>query len=292
MLCDCQRGEFNCEENVRRFLGVGRHNGLTDLAARDELMEKMAPLVERIVHSKLQGWRRQDRDDVVQETFLKLCDPAKLRTWLESPRRSWFCHWVAVVAARTVIDRFRSFGSPPPPSPPPPGPFDDGEFEGQAEQLRKCIIATLGEFELEWQLGFAMRWSYLEPCISDIARAAKVSEETVYYRHRKIKERIANRCSPLLSSEVAEVELPGTRHPVKGYERLERSKQDEVNDAIRTMVAARPIREQFAFYIKYSPLAASVDELAAQLQEDKETVHGWLADIETQIKRICPADGC
>ena len=107
MICECQRNIFNCEENVRRFLGVGRHDGSMDLAARDELIEKMTPLIERIVSSKLQGKWRQDRASVVQETFLKLCDPAKIRTWLESPKRTWFCHWVVVVAYHTAIDWIR-----------------------------------------------------------------------------------------------------------------------------------------------------------------------------------------
>ena len=98
MLCECQRNIFNCEENVQRFLGVGQHDGSMDLAARDELIANLTPLIERIVSSKLQGKWRQDRPSVVQETFLKLCDPAKLRTWLESPKRTWFCHWVVVVA--------------------------------------------------------------------------------------------------------------------------------------------------------------------------------------------------
>ena len=294
MTCECQRNIFTCEENVRRFLGVGRRDGSMDLAARDELMENMTPLIERVVGSKLQGKWRQDRASVVQETFLKLCDPAKIRTWMESPKRTWFCHWVVVVAYHTAIDWIRhsdsaSLGAvdvlPAATSPQMPHGLEE-----QAEELRQAIIAALSEFELEWQLVFCMKFSYLEPCVSEIARAVKVAEETVFFRLRKIKERVACRCASLLSPAVAKVALVGTCHPVDGFDRLERDRRDRINDAIITMLIARPLKEQLAFYMKYSPLAASLDVLAARVREDKNTVRGWLANIEGEIKRMCPLE--
>ena len=173
MICDCQRNILNCEENVRRFLGVGRQDGSIDLAARDELIENMTPLIERIIASKLQNQWRQDRANVVQETYLKLCDPAKVRTWLESSKRTWFCHWVAVVAYNTAIDWIRrsdavSLGK----ADALPGATNSQtarDLQEQAEELRRAIIAATSEFELEWQLVFCMKFSYFEPSVADIA---------------------------------------------------------------------------------------------------------------------------
>lgn len=291
MICECQRDIFNCEENVRRFLGVGRHDGSMDLAARDELMEKMTPLIERIVSGKLQGKWRQDRASVVQEAFLKLCEPAKIRTWLESPKRTWFCHWVVVVAYHTAIDWIRHSDSAPVGSVDvlrtSASPQTPRGLQEQAEELREAIIAALSEFELEWQLVFCMKFSYLDPSISDIARAVKVAEETVFFRLRKIKDRVACRCASLLSPAVANVALVGTCHPVDGFDRLERDRRDQINDAIRTILISRPLKERFAFYMTYSPLAASPDLLAARIGEDKDTVRCWLANIGGEINRLC-----
>ena len=109
MICDCQRNLFDCEEKVRLFSGKA---GSLNLAAHDELIARMTPLVEKMVGSKLQGKWRQDRANVVQDTFLKLCDPAKLRTWLESPRRTWFCHWAVVVAHHCSVNWMRRASAP------------------------------------------------------------------------------------------------------------------------------------------------------------------------------------
>jgi RNA polymerase sigma factor (sigma-70 family) len=267
-----------------------------DLAARDELIDNMTPLIERVVNSKLQGRWRQDRASVVQETFLKLCDPAKVRTWLESPKRTWFCHWVVVVAYHTAIDWIRRCDSVSVGAadvlPAATGPQTPHELQEQAEELRRAIIAALAEFELEWQLVFCMKYSYFEPCVSAIARAVNVAEETVFFRLRKIRERVACRCASLLSPAVAKVALVGIRHPMDGFDCLTRERRAQINDAIITMLTTRPLKEQFAFYMKYSPLAASVDLLAARVGEDKDTVCGWLANIEGEIKRLCQGEGC
>ena len=58
------------------------------------------------------------------------------------------------------------------------------------------------------------------------------------------------------------------------------------------MLTARPLEEQFVFYMKYSPLAASPDLLAAHVREDKNTVRGWLANMEEEIKRLCRSERC
>ena len=54
----------------------------------------MQPLIEKMAACQLQGRWRQDRADVVQSTVLTLCNPDKVVTWLASPKRTWFCHWV------------------------------------------------------------------------------------------------------------------------------------------------------------------------------------------------------
>ena len=266
-----------------------------DLAARDELIEKMTPLIERIVGGKLQGKWRQDRESVVQETFLKLCNPAKIRTWLESPRRTWFCHWVVVVAYHVVIDWLNDHSRFDPLGP------DDGsqpplDFQEQAEALRKAIIAALSELGMERQLVFCMKFSYFRPCVADIVRSvnsvSNVCEKTVFNWLGETKKHVASRVAKLLSSAVAKAALVGTLHPVAGFDRLERTRRDQINDAIITLLTARPIKEQLAFYMKYSPLAASLDELVAQVHEDKNTVRDWLANIEGEIKRLFPPEQC
>ena len=291
MLCECQRNIFNCEENVQRFLGVGRHDGSMDLAARDELIANLTPLIERIVSSKLQGKWRQDRPSVVQETFLKLCDPAKLRTWLESPseRGSATGSWLSPITPPST-----GFAIPIPlpwaqsiycPQPPVRRRLTD--CTNKPRNFARRSSPQLSEFELEWQLVFCMKYSYLEPCISDIARAVKVAKETVFFRLKKIKARVACRCAALLSPAVAKAALVGICHPVDGFDRFERDRRDQINDAIRTMLTTRPLKEQFIFYMKYSPLAAEPDLLAVRVGEDKDTVRGWLVDMEEEIKRLC-----
>jgi len=290
MTCDCQRDIFNCEENVRRFLGVGRRDGSMDLSARDELMEKVTPLVERIVNRKFQGIWRQDRENVAQEVFLKLCDPAKLRTWLESPRRTWFCHWAAVVASHTAIEWIRRSGAA------SVGCVDalagtSGsdtalDLREQAEALRATIIVALSEFDLEWRLVFYMKYSYLKPCISDIARGAGMAEETVFFRLRKIKEALRQRCESLISPAVAKVALAGTRHPVDWFDRLESAQRDQINRDSIAILASCPIKQQLAFHMKYSPPAVAADVIAAQVGEEEGTVLNWLVGIEAQIRRI------
>lgn len=285
MTCDCQSRLFDCEDRVRRFLRATGETGNDGRGALDELIEKVTPLVERTVSLKLQGnpWRDY-RADAIQNTFVKLCDPERLGTWLESPRRSWFCHWAYVVAYHCALDVFRK-----PPSPRQLGdvaakPAASVEMREQAARLRETINATLSEFDLEWRLVFYMRYSYLDIAISAIARAANLSKEAVFFRLRKMKKCIAGRCAALLSPEVSKIALAGTRHPVEGFERLEKVERDQLNGTINELLGAHPLKEQFAFYMKYSPLAPDVDSIALQIGENRDRVCGWLERIETQIK--------
>lgn len=294
MKCDCQRGLFDCEDRVRRFLRTSGESDNDGRAALDELIENINPLVERTVSLKLRGNRwRQHRADAVQETIAKLCDPERLGSWLGSPRRSWFCHWAVVVASRCAIDVFRGRSRSREVGVAPidladklANPTETVEAREQAAKLREAINATLLEFDLEWRLVFCMKFSYMAPDISTTAHAAAISEEAVFFRRRKMRERIACRCTALLSPDVLKIALVGTRHPVERFEHLEKADQDQVNSGINKLLGARPLKEQFAFYMKYSPLAPDVDSIADQIGEDRDEVCRWLERIETQIKRL------
>jgi DNA-directed RNA polymerase specialized sigma24 family protein len=305
--CGCQRYVFNCQENVRRFLGTNQREGSLDLPARNELIEQITPLIRGAVSRILKGTLIQDQEDVIQEAFLKLCDPAKLRSWFTNVDRSWFCYWAVVVAQHTAFDWARIFSSPSQVHRDlPPDEFeggrapggDDGptdeELLGRAERLRKAFVASLSKSPLEWQLVFCMRWSYFDPSTADIVRAVQTPERTVFFRLRRVLEDVARRCEGDLSREVAEARLIGTLHPLvdAGYYAWPQARRDQVNDGIRTMLAARPLKEQLVSYLKYSPLAPPPDELAAHVQEDGKTVRSWLANIEAAISRLCPLEQC
>lgn len=285
MRCDCQLGRFDCEEKVRRFLGVHRESAGADLAARDELIERMGPLIERAINRRLQGNWRKYQADAIQNTYAKLCNPQKIQTWLDRQDRQAgapFCHWVAVVAFHEAIN------VTPPPPPPPPGPRPPGddpmlesERREQATKLRDTIRAALREFPLEWGLAYYMKCSYLKPRISDIASAVGIAEETVHWRVREMNKRIRSRYAEPIPPEVGNVAFPGTRHPVEDFDRLEPAKRKRLNEQINQLLAARSIQEQFALYARYSPLALGVDAIAVQVGGDSETVRKWLRQIET-----------
>jgi len=279
---------------VRRFLRAVGESGNDGHPALDELIARINPLVERTVNLKLRdNWWQQHRRDAIQETMAKLCDPKRLGAWLESPRHSWFCHWAVVVASRCAIDVFRRHfrsrevvGAPVDLADKPANPTITVDVREQAARLREAINVTLMEFELDWRLVFYMRFSYLDPCISAIARAADISDEAVFFRLRKMKKCIAGRCAQLLSAEVSKIALVGTGHPAEGFERLDKTQRDKLNSDANGLLSARPFKEQLAFYMKYSPLAPDLDSIADQVGEDREAVYDWLVQIETQIKRL------
>lgn len=71
-----------------------------DEAAARELVERLYPLVARVVHSHLP--RRDEPEDLMQEVFLKMFSR------LEQYRGDVpFEHWVARVALNTCLDRLR-----------------------------------------------------------------------------------------------------------------------------------------------------------------------------------------
>ena len=286
MKCDCQNGLFDCEDRVRRFLRASGEDSSDGRVALDGLIEKVTPLVERTVNLRLQGNPcRQRRGDAIQNTLVKLCTPEKLATWLENPQRSWFCHWVYVVAYRCALDVIGDTPSSQAPDDIEANPTVTVDVGEQAIRLREAINTTLLEFDLEWRLVFCMKFSYIAPDISTIARAVKISKEAVFFRLRKMKERIAGCCDALLSPEILKIALVGVRHPVEEFERLEKKvERDRVNSRINELLGAHPMEKQFAFYAKYSPVSPSIDSIADQLGQDRDTVGRWLEQIETQIR--------
>lgn len=294
MICDCQLGHFNCETRVRCFLEGNRDSSGTAL---DELIEKVRPLIWGVVNRRLrstQWW--QDRGDVVQEVIAKLCNPSKIRTWLneqERGRGAPFCHWVAPVAVNCVNDWLKKQR---PVSSFPPGfeeqdrvASQDGLTE-QAARLRQTIRSVLAEFELEWRLVYCMKFSYFEPAIADIADAQDIANETVHFRVKRIHKSIAARYSEPISPELARVALTGTRHPVEGFEQLQKPEKTRLNASIIQLLKDRPAKEQFAFYARYSPLALNHDTIAEQVGEERGTVCAWLRRIESQIGRLLDAE--
>ena len=237
----------------------------------------------------------QDQEDVVHEVITVLCKPHKLRTWLDKQDRGEgapFCHWVAPVAVNCLNDWIR--GRDDPPQTPPDFDCCDGrdaasglrEKEELAKKLRETIRAVLFEFPWESQLVFCMRWSYLEPTIADIERAADRKERTVFYRLDKIYERIKCQYAEPISPDLAKIVLVCARHPVAGYDRLPESDQAALNQSINRFLAARPLKEQFAFYATCSPLALEAAAIANQVDEGKETVEGWLRALTEQIAHL------
>jgi DNA-directed RNA polymerase specialized sigma24 family protein len=291
--CDCQRGEFDCEGRVRRFLEVNRVSGRMDPAACqewEELLERMRPVIEKMVNWQLQGRWRQDREDVVQNTLLKLCNPEKLATWLDNPKRTWLCIWVRAVAVNCAIEWFRkgrrNAGEPgggDPPDKPNREPGWENEQEKEAEGLRKDIDGTLSGYDLDWQVCFFMRYSYLDPRISEIATAIDKAAETVFYRLRKITEAIERDHKGLIPS----VGLVGRTHPVEGFQGLSPADQNRMNDCINRALSTHPIEEKLAFYAWYSPLALDLDELASRLNETRDTVLDWLEQIGKEVALRC-----
>jgi hypothetical protein len=166
-------------------------------------------------------------------------------------------------------------------------PAWEKEQEEEAERLRNTINATLSEFPLDWQLCFFMRFSYLDPRISEIADAAGVAAETVFFRLNKIKKGILNKHKGLIPKDLARVTLVGTMHPVKGFCGIEPMRQNRINDCINQLLRSRSDKEKLAFYARYSPLALDVDALASRLSEPGDTVRAGLEQIGEEIAVRC-----
>jgi len=290
MICDCQLGCFDCEQRVRCFLGRNPDRGRIAL---NELIEKVKPLIWGVVNRKLRSTRWwQDRGDVVQEIIAALCNPHKMQTWLDKQDRGEgapFCHWVAPVAVNCANDwirRQKPISSLPPGFDRDDEPGTQGGLNEQAVKLREAIRATLPEFPLDWRLVFCMKFSYVDPTVADIERSADLKERAVFYRLGKMYERIACHYADPISPELAKIVLVGTRHPVDDYDGLPQSDQVKLNQSINELLAACPIKERFAFYARYSPLALETGAIADQVDEGVETVCDWLRRLDTQVRQI------
>ena len=293
MICDCQTGRFDCEERVRFFLSGNTEKGK---AALDQLIEQVKPLIYGVVNRKLRStpwW--QDRDDVIQEVVTVLCKPRKLQTWLDKQDHGEgapFCHWVAPVAVNCTNDWIRQQELT---SSLPPGFDRDGkpdavgwlkEDEEQAKGLRETIRATVTEFPRDWQLVFCMKWSYVEPTIADIERAARLKERAVFWRLSKMYERIRLNYGQPISQELGKIVLVGIRHPAENYDCLSKPEQAKLNESINQLLAASPQSQQFAFYARYSPLALEAEAIGRIVDEDSGIVHDWLQRLESQASQF------
>jgi hypothetical protein len=288
-MCDCKLNTFNCEKLVRQFLGVDEEDGRMDLAARDELIEKMTPLIEKIVNGKLQGNWRCHRLDAMQITFTKLCNPGKIRTWLNNPRRVWFCHWVAAVTFNVVIDIIRKETLPPRSDIEDCGTngLSQPELRELAEMLRHAIHKTLAESLPERQLVFCMKFAYTQPSNSCIANSVGVAEKTIFNWLDKLYAQIGHRWNAPIPKELAEIVFEGNRHPLEGFYCLSPNDRKRANELINDLLSGYPLEQQLAFYMKFSPLSQDIDALATQLGEKKELVSTWLEQIVSEITLQC-----
>ncbi|NQU22473.1 MAG: sigma-70 family RNA polymerase sigma factor, partial [Candidatus Nealsonbacteria bacterium] len=252
--CLCKDGLFDCEDAVRRYLAG-------DFVALEELIERMTRLIELVVYKVIQGRNQQHkREDAIQDTFVKICDRKKLRTWWEGrgKQRRSFCKWLSVVTHNCAVDQLKP--PPPPPHPPEPiRPYTRPELEDLAERLIECMLSVLKEYPFDWQLTFLMKYSYLNPTIPEIAAHVKKVETAVHYRKRAILRRIREQSGSLFSPYLAEVKLEGTRHPADGFEHLAPEQQDGTNQRINRLLLDYDLKQQLAFYMRFSPLAPSAD---------------------------------
>jgi len=277
----------NSQDLVQRFVEA------EDLAARDDLIAKMLPIIQRVAHRICQQWwsRPEGVEDAVQETVLKLCQKERLCQWLQRQPRPPFCAWVSVVAAHTTVDVLRDRASrkllPPVMEVSsekfPGGPMQQGEW---AARLRQQMLDVLSEFPLAYQLIFFMDFSYLEPTIEQMAASAGISCRTVFNWRMEVLSRIAWRCKELLLAGMEECPFVGIRHPRPDFESLGRPKQKKLNHQINEYLCSQPVPFKTTFYMKYSVLALEEPEIARLVAYPPVTIRQWLASLEEQIRHL------
>jgi RNA polymerase sigma factor (sigma-70 family) len=151
-----------------------------DRSAGDQLAEKFAPLVHRIVQRVLGVARREEWEDAAQAIFLRVF--ANLRRW---EQRCPFCKWLAVVAGRRAIDLSRigpvleSIPLEEVPDPHPP------QVEGEVAERLEILLRT---FPPDWR----QFWDWFAQGVprEEMARRAGKSLRTVQYRLAEILDQV------------------------------------------------------------------------------------------------------
>jgi RNA polymerase sigma factor (sigma-70 family) len=171
--CDCPPDD--CAGHVRAYLAGDR-------AAGDLLARKFTPLVQSIAQRILGPERREEWEDARQAVFLQLF--GKLGLW---GGHCPFCKWVAVVAARRVIDLGRT-------AVPSGGlaitDIADPRPAGLSSETIECIERVLAELPPEWRRVYELTVQG-EPREA-IARELGKSVRTVQYWLSAVRERLAS----------------------------------------------------------------------------------------------------
>jgi RNA polymerase sigma-70 factor (ECF subfamily) len=180
-----------------RALVAGLRRG--DRAARTALVQRHAPLVERMVTGALgvDG----ETADVIQDVFVavlegigKLKDPAALRGWIATlavftargrirRRRRW--RWISFLAPEDV------------PELPVFGP------QGEAQEQVRATYAILATFPPDERIAFSLRF-ISELQLTEVAAACKVSLATIKRRLARAEQRFvaAARANPALEERL------------------------------------------------------------------------------------------
>jgi len=170
-----------------------------DRAARVVLVQRYAPMVERMVTGAL--GIDNETADVIQDVFVavfegvgKLKDPSALRSWIAT---------LAVFTARGKIRRRRrwrwiSFLAPEDvPEVPVSGP------QGESKEAVRATYAILASFPADERIAFSLRF-ISEMQLSEVAAACKVSLATIKRRLTRAETRFvaAARTNPALSDRL------------------------------------------------------------------------------------------
>ena len=169
--CDCP--PFDCPALVARCLSGDRQAG-------EEVYRKFRPLVWAIVTQVLGPGRRDEWEDACQAIFVRLLE--RLKSW---EQRCRFCHWLAVVAARRVIDFQRQRALLPLPDPDAvPAPCPAGPDPDTIERLRRRVAGFPESWRQVWEL-------HLGGIPHDeIARCVGKARRTVQYWLAEMREQL------------------------------------------------------------------------------------------------------
>jgi RNA polymerase sigma factor (sigma-70 family) len=170
--CDCPPDD--CAGHVRAYLDGDR-------AAGDRLARKFTPLVQSIAQRILGPERREEWEDARQAVFLQVF--GKLGHWGE---HCPFCKWLAVVAARRVIDLARTSL---PAGQLPITEIADPRPAGLSSDTIECIERVLAEFPPQWRRVYEL--TLQGESRETIARELGKSVRTIHYWLSAVRERLA-----------------------------------------------------------------------------------------------------